>query len=202
MKYNSLMFLTLLLSFSLQAAQVLVIGDSHTVGPFGWSLDENLRREGFEVATYGSCGSIAAWWMNGGVESKCGYFARNLEGARIELKVTPKLELLLSQGDFDAVVLQFGGNYVHYSDEFILKDVNFVVDYLQEKSLKCFWVSNPDGRSNRHLSPRILKLLTEALANRCPLFNSHLVNKLSASWRRWDSLLVQRRHADCPRMGP
>lgn len=169
--------LTILLSHSSFATNVLVIGDSHTVGPFGWSLDEELRDGGYKVATYASCGSIAAWWMKGDVKSTCGYFARNLEGKKIELRVTPTLKNLISEVTPEVVLLQFGGNYVHYSDEFIRKDVSTIISFLKSQKIDCFWVSNPDGRGNRHLSPRILKLLEESLADSCPLFNSHLVTR-------------------------
>ncbi len=164
-------------STSAFSSTVLVIGDSHSVGPFGWALDENLRAEGYHVATYASCGSIAGWWMKGGVNSNCGYFARNLSGKKIELTQTPSLKNLIVEVSPNIVLMQFGGNYVHYSDEFIVDDVTKILTYLKSQKIECFWVSNPDGRANRHLSPRILKLLEKSIDELCPLFNSHLVTR-------------------------
>ena len=43
----------------------LFVGDSHSVGPFGWRLDGLLRKAGRKTATYASCGSIEQWWVTG-----------------------------------------------------------------------------------------------------------------------------------------
>ena len=45
------------------AARVLVIGDSHAVGPFGSSLDQELTRQGHQVSLQAVCGASASWWL-------------------------------------------------------------------------------------------------------------------------------------------
>jgi hypothetical protein len=45
------------------AARILVIGDSHTVGPFGSSLDKELVRQGHQVSLQAVCGASATWWL-------------------------------------------------------------------------------------------------------------------------------------------
>ncbi len=56
----------------------LFVGDSHSVGPFGWRLDGLLRKAGRKTATYASCGSIEQWWVTG-KPTPCGYFFRDLK---------------------------------------------------------------------------------------------------------------------------
>lgn len=52
-----------LLASPCSAARVLVIGDSHAVGPFGSSLDKELVRQGHQVSLQAVCGASAAWWL-------------------------------------------------------------------------------------------------------------------------------------------
>ena len=43
----------------------LLIGDSHTVGPFGTTLDKLLRKKfGPSVGTYAVCGASLRWWQS------------------------------------------------------------------------------------------------------------------------------------------
>jgi hypothetical protein len=167
----------ILLSPSLYASTVLMIGDSHTVGPFGWYVDQNMRDAGHTMATYGSCGSVARWWVNGGNRSSCGYYGRNTEGSRLELTQTPKLETLLNTVRPDIVFMQFGGNYVHINDSEITRDIKSMISIVRNFGAQCLFITNPDGRNNRHLSPRVIKLMKEAVGSDCAFFDSRTVTR-------------------------
>ena len=55
--------------------RILFIGDSHVSGIFGITLDSLLTQiPDAQIATYGSCGTIGASWMNHG-KTTCGSFA-------------------------------------------------------------------------------------------------------------------------------
>ncbi len=172
----------LLISFFVSqtfASTILFIGDSHSVGPFGWYLDQHLRDDQHQVATYASCGSIPRWWMNGQV-TPCGYFSRDLNGIKTQLTSapTPILTQLLSDIKPDVVVMEFGGNYVTTpSDDFVIKDIRKIVSDVKESGAACFWITNPDTRKNREHIPRILRLIKEAVGSDCPIFESHLVTR-------------------------
>lgn len=97
--------------FTLFTGVVLILGDSHTVGPFGQKLDELLRQEGARVATYASCGSTAKWWYTG-QKTTCGYFEKDLEGKVTEATqyATPLFPDLLKTLNPDHIIIALGTN--------------------------------------------------------------------------------------------
>ncbi len=164
---------------NLQAATVLFVGDSHSVGPFGWALDQNLRDAGHQVATYASCGSIPKWWITG-QKTPCGFFSRDLKGTKVQLtqSPTPIMDTLLADIKPEVVVMEFGGNYVNMpSDEFVKKDIRSFIAKIKATGAACFWITNPDSRTYRAEMPRVLRLIKEAVGNDCPLFESILVTR-------------------------
>lgn len=157
-----------------EANTVLVIGDSHIVGPFGQTLDALLRKEGHEVATFGSCGSIAKWWFSG-KDTTCGYLEKNLNGESIEMirKETPLITTLLKELKPDEVILEFGANYFSFpSDQFVKNDLMKIIDEIKSSGANCFFVTNPDSRKLKAHQPRLTRLITEAVGEQCTLFNS------------------------------
>ena len=156
------------------ASTVLIIGNSHLVGPFGWYLDENLRKSGLQVATFASCGSIAKWWSSG-QKTTCGFYSNNLKGEVFKATVhpTPILSELLLQVRPDTVLVELGANYVNTpSDEFAINDLKAMVKTIKDSGARCYWIGSPDSRKYRTERPRIYRLITEAVGSDCPIFNS------------------------------
>jgi hypothetical protein len=171
--------LLLLASFNLSAATVLYVGDSHSVGPFGWALDQNLRDAGHSVATYASCGSIPKWWTNG-QKTPCGFFSRDLKGTKVQLNQapTPIMDRLLADIKPDVVIMEFGGNYLNMpSAEFVKKDIHSFITKVKNTGAQCFWITNPDTRKYREEIPRLAALMKEAIGDECPIFESYLVTR-------------------------
>lgn len=162
---------------------MLFVGDSHSVGPFGWALDQHFRDAGHTVGTYASCGSIPKWWITG-QKTTCGYFQRDLKGTKTSLNQspTPLMSNLLTDIKPDVVVMEFGGNYLKTpSDEFVKKDIKDFIKKIKATGAECFFITNPDTRNNRAAIPRILGLIKEAVGDSCPIFESHLVTKYPAT---------------------
>ncbi|WPU66075.1 SGNH/GDSL hydrolase family protein [Peredibacter starrii] len=162
---------------SVFSSTLLVVGDSHTVGPFGRRLDENLRKEGHKVSTFASCGSIAGWWYTG-KKTTCGYLSIDESGKLSEATqhTTPLIENLLSEIRPDIVLVAFGSNYVKTpSDEFVKKDLQKLLTSINASGAKCFWITPPDMRLYRKEIPRIKKLIEETV--HCALFDSETVTK-------------------------
>lgn len=173
----------MLITFNLQAATVLFVGDSHSVGPFGWAMDQHLRDAGHTVGTYASCGSIPRWWTTG-QKTTCGYFQRDVKGIKISLNQspTPLMSNLLTDIKPDVVVMEFGGNYLKTpSDEFVIQDIKNFIGMIKASGAECFFITNPDTRNNRSAIPRILGLIKTAVADSCPIFESHLVTQYPAT---------------------
>lgn len=160
------------------ASTVLIIGDSHSVGPFGWRLDEQLRKNGHQVATYASCGSIAKWWTTTSQATTCGYYQNDVNNVVTTSKShpTPKLSELLLSVKPDSVIVELGSNYVKYSnDEFVKLDLQNMVEQIKDAGADCFWITTPDMRLYRDAIPRLDKLIEESVGSDCRIFSSKSV---------------------------
>lgn len=160
------------------AATVLFVGDSHSVGPFGWKLDALLRDAGHSAATYSSCGSIAQWWVTG-KPTPCGYFFRGLDGKTEKgtKGPTPIFADLLAKVKPGVVIVELGANYAGLpSDDFAIKDMRAMADRIADSGAACFWVTKPDSRDRTDI-PRILDLTRRAVSDKCKLFDSTKVTK-------------------------
>jgi hypothetical protein len=162
------------------ASNILFIGDSHSVGPFGWELDKHLRTlEGSTVATYGSCGSIAKWWETNQATT-CGYFYKdtNANVKQGTKAPTPSFSYLLEQQKPEYVIVELGANYANYpNDEFAINDMKKLVQKIINAKAKCFWITKPDSRKGRENIPRILKLTKTAVQEHCQVFDSTTVTR-------------------------
>jgi len=165
------------------AANILFIGDSHAVSPFGWKVDELLRTvPGAKVGTYGSCGSIFRWWETGKV-TPCGYYFRDIAGntAKGETAPTPIFDDLMRDIKPALVVVELGANYADIpSDDFIVNDMKKLVKKISDSGASCFWITMPDARSGREKIPRVLQLTYKAVTPFCTYFDSTLVTKYPA----------------------
>lgn len=158
----------------LEALTILVIGDSHTVGPFGKKLDSLLRNDGARVATYGSCGSIAGWWYSG-QKTSCGYYKRGTDGVEFSANshFTPLFKNLLRDIRPDVVIVELGTNYVNNPrDAFAVEDMRKMARDIQGVGAECFWILPPDMRKFRADLPRLERLVREAVSDSCRLFES------------------------------
>ena len=177
-----LKFIVLLcLSLSIaHAKSVLVIGDSHAVGPFGWEFDRLVRQQGgiSRVATYASCGSIAQWWVTGH-KTPCGYWERSEAGVEVSQPTasTPIFSELLKKHQPDIVVVELSGNYQQRSDQFSKDDMRAMVEQIRESGAQCFWITTPHTRLYPERISRLVSLVHEAVSDYCEVFESHLVTQ-------------------------
>lgn len=172
-----------LLALPAGAANILFIGDSHSVGPFGWKLDELLRTvPGAVVGTYSSCGSVFQWWETG-KPTPCGYFFRDTAG-KTEKGIkgpTPLFDDLMKEVKPALVVVELGANYDGYtSDDLAVKDMRKLVEKISGAGAACFWITKPDSRKAHDSIPRILELTHKAATPYCTYFDSTLVTKYPA----------------------
>jgi len=164
------------------AGTVLFVGDSHSVGPFGSTLDGLLRAAGHNTATYASCGSIAQWWVSA-KPTTCGYYFRGLDGAEEKgLKApTPVFSDLLAAVKPDAVIVELGANYGgNPSDDFAVADMAAMVEKIKAAGAACYWVTKPDSRKSPEQTPRILALTAKAVGGYCRIFDSTKVTAYPA----------------------
>ncbi len=157
--------LALALASSASAADtILVIGDSHTAGPFGGALDDALRAApGSRVATYGVCSArpqsflsqtdhgcgrrfqdfakkAPAKWLGGRVYRKTRPDGKG--GTReIEFVKTPELGQLLDDHAPTAVVVALGSNLPISG-----ASVRRTLALIHKSGAACVWIGPPDMR--------------------------------------------------------
>ncbi len=154
---------------------VLLIGDSHSVGAFGKTLDSLLRSDpSREVRTVASCGSIIRWFYTG-TSTPCGFLKIDASGKMTEtLKApTPLLSGLLSEKKPDLIIVELGANYmVGYPDATLVRDTEQLLQDIDSTGAKCLWVSPPDSRKYREERKLLVARLEKLVSARCQWFDS------------------------------
>ncbi len=132
-------------------SRVLHIGDSHTCGVYGKTIDGLMRETGAAVRTCGVAGSSPSWWLNGTV-GKCGYYSRDEKGNVDQPadwrtpRQTPNLSSLIQEYKPSVVVISLGANMAYSSPEAIQKQVQSVCDIAKRAGCKIVWVGPPEPR--------------------------------------------------------
>lgn len=172
---------------SLYAKDFLIIGDSHSCGPFGKVLFENLMQKKHNVNLYCTPGSAAVHWNTGKKVNK--QICQTMSSPDIKFKPCnstnqiPTLTELLQRHPTSQVVLALGTNSllsstadVHYSQLAITT---------KQAQRDCFWVGPPNFNEEQATAfpkSRVLILkknlapfytsLSDLLANSCVLVDS------------------------------
>lgn len=129
------------------AARILIIGDSHTVGPFGSTLDEELRRQGHDVDVQAVCGASGVWWLGPErFDLRICYYVHGYGGQAKAQNgkpgVAPPFAKDLLATEPDVVVFALGSN----PDGNTAADTGAAAEKLlalTPPSAKCFWVGPP-----------------------------------------------------------
>jgi hypothetical protein len=162
-------------STTASASSTLLIGDSHSVGAFGKTLDSLMRADQTrEVRTVASCGSIIRWFYTG-TPTPCGFLQIDTEGKVTEsLKSpTPLLSGLLAEQKPDLIIVELGANYmVGYPDATLVRDVEQLLKDIDSTGAKCLWVSPPDSRKYREQRKLLVARLEKLVSARCQWFDS------------------------------
>ena len=131
--------------------RVLHIGDSHTCGVYGKSMDNLMRDTGASVKTIGVAGSNPTYWIKG-TTTKCGYYEKNENGSVTEPywttpMNTPLLSNLISSYKPSVLVISLGANMVGYGEASIKSQIESLCDQAKAAGCKLVWVGPPDSRS-------------------------------------------------------
>jgi hypothetical protein len=182
------------------APRVLLIGDSHTVGPFGRELDSQLRASYpvWKIETYASCGSSPSWFLPGngasGHTSACGtWFHRYdpAEPSKLESLTaaapTPLIGTLLASHP-DTVIVALGANMANWEKGgiFGLDTAKALADAIVAGGARCVWIGPPDEAG--HMPPDAAKAqvaslndaLRQTLGDSCRFIQSRTT--YSRSW--------------------
>ena len=158
-----------------EARSILLMGDSHSVGPFGKTLDSGLRKlPDTSVRTIASCGSIIRWFYTG-TPTSCGSLQIDESGKATEAvkAPTPLLKEVLAEKTPDLVIVELGANYmIGYPEATLTRDVERLLGDLETTGAKCLWVSPPDSRKYREERKDLVLRLEKLVSGRCQWFDS------------------------------
>jgi hypothetical protein len=135
--------------------KLLFIGDSHSSGVFGDTLDEELR-ENFDVVSYGVESSTPDWYRDG-TTSPYGGWSRFAAGAetRMNHPKTSRLADLMARNKPDAVIIELGTNLVwnypstnsnkviQAQDSKVKAQVQGLLDVAKSTGRPCIWIGPP-----------------------------------------------------------
>jgi hypothetical protein len=167
------------------AAKVLIIGDSHSVGPFGSSLDSRLREKGAVTALEAVCGASANWWL-GPKRAKLsicwsihGYGGRNSPQNGALRSMPPTAAELAATGP-EVVVIALGSNPDGATAADTAAAAEKLVSALPQNA-RCYWIGPPPMPKRLAAIDEVYKVLPRALfrASRagpsCALIDSRIM---------------------------
>jgi hypothetical protein len=150
-------------------SRILIIGDSHSVGPFGHLLVDELKQVSSRTSLYASCGTVASSWFAGS-KTRCGFYFKTEQGKTLQGRIgnTPKLPGMLATLKPDLLVVGLSGNYSKGFDEAAaIADMKKVINLIKDQAIACLWVSAPDSRINRTERSKLFSWVMQAVGDRC-----------------------------------
>jgi hypothetical protein len=156
--------------------RILYIGDSHTVGTFGRTLDAHLRQiEGAVVATYGICSSSPEWFFTG-QSTHCGAFLRPESGKERRLQSAPSPDVikLLDRLHPETTIVALGANQLRGTVEDARKQIHHLISEIHAHQSRCIWVGPPDERFvSKKAQGKFYEMLSSiSVSLDCPLIDS------------------------------
>ena len=142
-------------SLAFAQGRVLIIGDSHSYGPYGEVLDSHYRKQGLAVSSYASCGSSPSTWVKTSQNFKstnCGYWSKDSAGKEIRVKShkLPSMTEALNKSNPQLTVISLGTNILA-SPANITQELKFVeqmINAVKAKGSECVWIGPPDLSKN------------------------------------------------------
>ena len=131
-------------------SRVLHIGDSHSCGVYGKTIDGLMRDTGASVNTVAVAGSNPTYFMKG-TTTKCGYYSKDENGKVTEPYWTTPMQTPLLQNLIDSykptvLCVSLGANMVGYGESTIRSMIESVCDKGKAAGCKIVWVGPPDSR--------------------------------------------------------
>lgn len=174
--------------------RVLLLGDSHSLGPFGEHLDRALRDEGIEVYTFAAGAGSPYYWLqkHQPISASLGSWEKTpKKELREEVSVSvPKVEPLLRSCRPQVVIVQAGRQLfapLRLGTPGSREQVERVIDEfclaVSEARAWIYWIDPPDAHPKR-ISPALRSELAELIreaVGRCQgrVFDSRAVTEWS-----------------------
>jgi len=205
MKITLLIFMSLASTaiYSAENPSILYVGDSHSYGKLGTTIEKNLSKISDNIVLEASCGATPSTWLGNNKFEKtvCGFWKKDgSEEIRTNEHQTPKFSDELAKYRPDVVIIQLGTNIAVNAPKNATKSIVEMMKSISATSSKCIWIGPPDANSKvvtrQRLSETNILLDTLAKENNCSYIDSlkltsfpaknkegiHYPPSLSAEW--------------------
>lgn len=156
MKFVIVLLIAFSTTFANATDSVLYIGDSHSVGCFGATLEGALRgllapsSHPMEIRSSATCGSSSwSWLQSGGNTTKCGYRACDTQGRCIKTTVGKSSSLMTLMNEMKSsdlsVVVALGSNMLKASWHQTQSSVQGVIRVIKAQGARCIWIGPPQA---------------------------------------------------------
>jgi hypothetical protein len=154
----------------LPAERILMIGDSHTVGTFGHTVDASLRAAlpHAQLTVYGASSATPDYYFYG-TSSHGGFYEHSASGAVFGITAahpdqpTPKLSDLLKQTQVTVAVIALGTNLLRNPLDGARAQIVRAIQTVKDHGARCIWVGGPDERFvTREVQDDLYKILKSA----------------------------------------
>jgi hypothetical protein len=140
------------------AADILYIGDSHSTGCFGRTLDLSLRtlktkensqspEKSVAVLTQASCGSASSHWMkSNGHVTRCGALTCDASGTcESRNSKTDSIGVLLEKEKPKVTVVALGTNMIKGKRDQTESETRSLIMKIKESGSQCIWIGPPQA---------------------------------------------------------
>lgn len=205
MKTTLLALITLVTSTAMAAVNptILYVGDSHSYGKLGTTIDKNLSSVSDRIILEASCGATPSTWLGNNKFEKtvCGFWKKDgKDEVRSVEHQTPKFADELAKYRPDVTIVQLGTNIAVNAPKNATKSIVAMMTAISNEGSKCIWIGPPDANSKVVTRARLKEtnlLLSElAKKNNCDYIDSlkltsfpaknkegiHYPPSLSAEW--------------------
>ncbi len=157
-------------------SRVLHIGDSHSMGIYGKTIDGLMRDTGATVKTEAYGGANPQWFMNG-QRAVCGSYSKDENGKEVSTGNnqinTPLLSDMLKNYKPSVLVVSLGANMLAYPESTQRSMITSLLDQAKAAGCKIVWVGPPDSRK---LSDSSNDKLYKVLESELPKYDGVLVD--------------------------
>ena len=150
------MLKTLILSSFLSIAHasdvtILYVGDSHSYGKLGSTIEKNLSAKASRVVMESSCGATPNTWLGNLKYEKtvCGFWKKDgAEEIRTKEHQTPRFSDELAKYRPNVTIIQLGTNIAAGSKPQSAKaSIVAMMKSVEAEGSKCIWIGPPDANS-------------------------------------------------------
>lgn len=185
MKTTAIFIYGLLFSSSLWALEnpsILYVGDSHSYGKLGTTIEKNLSTISDRVVMESSCGATPNTWLGSAKYAKtvCGFWKKDgKEEVRSKEHQTPKFADELAKYRPEITIVQLGTNIAAGAKPGLAaQSIVAMMNLIKAEKSECIWIGPPDANSKIVSKTKLLET-NQLLKDLSLTYGCHYIDSLA-----------------------